>query len=131
LEFNPQIGVTFKFRWHERLHRHRDFTHVIARGRRYSASGLILWVNRSMEAKSPPRLGLAIPKAFGNAVQRNRLKRVLREVFRLNKSQLPVGADLVFSARPTSLEISYRTVEPIILDLWTKAHLLTRSSTDS
>src|SRR5580698_7927789 len=104
-----------RFRWNERLHRRSDFTQVIQRGRRYSASGLILWVGRTPEGTTLPRLGLAIPKAYGNAVQRNRLKRVLREVFRLNKVSLPAGADLVFSARRTALDISYRTVEPIVL----------------
>jgi len=120
-----------RFRWNERLHRQRDFTQVIQRGRRYGASGLILWVARAPDGTTPPRLGLAIPKAYGNAVQRNRLKRVLREIFRLNKVNLPAGADLVFSARRMSVDISYRTVEPIVFDLWTKAHLLPPRSTGS
>jgi len=69
-------------------------------------------------------MGLAIPGTFGNAVTRNRLKRLLREVFRLNKGKLQ-AVDLVFSARPMKrADLHYQTVEPIVLDLWTKADLI-------
>ena len=45
------------------------------------------------------RLGLSIGRKVGNAVQRNRWKRVIREVFRKQRSQLPVGIDLVVRPR--------------------------------
>ena len=72
---------------------------------------------------SKPRLGLAIPKAYGNAVARNRLKRLLRETFRLHKAALPRGVDMVFSARPSLEKPRYQTIEPLVLKLWTLAHL--------
>jgi ribonuclease P protein component len=46
-----------------------------------------------------PRLGLSIPKRVGNAVKRNRIKRRLRESFRLMQHDLPVGYDLVINVR--------------------------------
>jgi ribonuclease P protein component len=114
-----------RFRWNERLHLRSDFSHAIREGKRYSALGLILWVYRHPVGTSQtPRLGLAIPRAYGNAVARNRLKRLLREVFRLNKSKLPAGVDLVFSARSTTPGVRYQTIEPLVFNLWTKAHLL-------
>ena len=76
------------------------------------------------EAKQKPRLGLAIPKAYGNAVARNRLKRLIRETFRLNKTKLPRGVDMVFSARSTLAKPQYQTIEPLVLKLWTQAKLL-------
>src|SRR5271166_4144153 len=99
-----------RFTWNERLHRRRDFSLAIRQGRRYGASGLILWVYRHPDAKTPPRMGLAIPRAYGNAVARNRLKRLLREVFRLNKSELPQGVDMVFSARNLLPKLRYQTL---------------------
>ncbi|MFA5975705.1 MAG: ribonuclease P protein component [Elusimicrobiota bacterium] len=116
--------MNHRFRWHERLHREADFTRVIRQGRRVSASGLILWTHRLPEGETPPRLGLAIPKRYGRAVDRNRLKRLLREVFRLNKDKLLPGVDMVFSALPMSGKPRYQTIEPLVLALWSKSKLL-------
>jgi ribonuclease P protein component len=114
-----------RFRWSDRLHRRREFTHVFKKGHRYVSSGLVLWVYSDPErVDKGARLGLAIPGAYGNAVQRNRLKRLLREIFRLNKTQLPKGTDLVFSSRTLIPKVRYQTLEPIVKGLWHKAKLL-------
>ena len=123
---HPSTGAPsdLRFRWHERLHREVDFSRVIREGRRWSGSGIVLWVHRSPRAKTPPRMGLAIPKAYGHAVARNRMKRLIREVFRLNKSKLSAGVDMVFSARPSIAKPRFQTVEPVIMGIWKKANLL-------
>jgi ribonuclease P protein component len=115
-----------RFRWDERLHRKSDFKRVFKEGRRVSGSGLTLWVCRRGDEESgeKARLGLAIPKAYGNAVARNRLKRLIREAFRLNKAHLLPGVDMVFSARSSLAKPRYQTIEPLVLKLWTQAKLL-------
>ena len=114
-----------RFRWDERLHLKSDFKRVFQEGRRLSVSGLTLWVYRRLPqgADPKPRLGLAVPKVYGNAVARNRIKRLLREVFRLNKNKLPPGVDMVFSARAKDVKPRYQTIEPIVLKLWNLAKL--------
>lgn len=47
-----------------------------------------------------PRLGLSVSRRFGNAVARNRWKRIIREAFRLSRSDLPTGLDLVVVPKP-------------------------------
>ena len=46
------------------------------------------------------RLGISVHRKTGNAVRRNRIKRLIREVFRLNRSLFPSSCDIVFTVRP-------------------------------
>ncbi len=48
------------------------------------------------------RLGIAVGRAFGNAVRRNRIKRLIREAFRHTRHDLPAALDLVVLPRPNS-----------------------------
>jgi ribonuclease P protein component len=66
---------------------------------------------RSDDASArPPRLGLVVGRKVGNAVQRNRIKRVCRECFRLWPDLLPPGVDLVVIARPGAQELDLASV---------------------
>jgi len=83
-----------------RLSRSRDFDAVYRQGRSTSTRFLVLyWFDRKEEPVGP-RLGLAVPKAAGNAVARNRIKRQLREVWRARLERVPVGRDYVLIAKP-------------------------------
>ena len=46
------------------------------------------------------RVGISISKKVGNAVERNRAKRIIRAAYRLNEASFPVGLDIVFAVRP-------------------------------
>lgn len=87
-----------------RLSRSRDFDAVYRHGRSASTRFLTLhWFERSAEDDAgEPRLGLAVPKAAGNAVVRNRIKRQLREIWRakLDAGALPASRDFVLVVRP-------------------------------
>jgi ribonuclease P protein component len=87
-----------------RLSRSRDFDAVYRHGRSVSTRYLVLyWFPRNDEAIAPdavPRLGLAVPKAVGTAVVRNRIKRRLRELFRDRSPSLPPDHDYVLVVRP-------------------------------
>ena len=83
-----------------RLSRSRDFDAVYRQGRSTSTRFLVLyWFDRD-EEPGDPRLGLAVPKAAGNAVARNRIKRQLREIWRARLERVPAGRDYVLIAKP-------------------------------
>jgi ribonuclease P protein component len=85
----------------QRLSRSRDFDTVYRKGRSVSTRYLTLHVfPRDDDPDGTPRLGLAVPKKVGNAVERNRLKRRLREAWRALEDDVQVGRDYVLAARP-------------------------------
>jgi ribonuclease P protein component len=83
-----------------RLSRSRDFDAVYRQGRSTSTRFLVLYWFEREEDLGEPRLGLAVPRAVGNAVARNRIKRQLREVWRDRLEQVPAGRDYVVIVKP-------------------------------
>jgi len=84
-----------------RLSRSRDFDAVYRQGRSVSTRFLTLhWFPREDDPDGAPRLGLAVPKAVGTAVVRNRVKRQLRETWQELATSAPAGRDYVLVARP-------------------------------
>lgn len=79
-----------------RMKRSIEFDRVY--GARCYASDDVLVVNGCRNALTTTRLGLSIGRKVGNAVVRNRWKRLIREAFRLERAYLPTGLDLI--ARP-------------------------------
>jgi ribonuclease P protein component len=82
-----------------RLSRSRDFDAVYRHGRSVSTRFLVLY-SFARDELDGPRLGLAVPKATGSAVVRNRIKRRLREIWRARVGELPQGHDYVLVVRP-------------------------------
>lgn len=86
-----------------RLSRSQDFDAVYRKGRSTSTRYLVLyWFPREEEDEA--RLGLAVPKGTGSAVQRNRIKRRLREAWRARLEAVPAGHDYVLVVRPGLIE---------------------------
>jgi ribonuclease P protein component len=82
-----------------RLSRSRDFDAVYRHGRSVSSRFLVLYWFPQEEAGSP-RFGFSVPKAVGRAVERNRIKRQLREVWQQRLERVPEGCDYVLIVRP-------------------------------
>jgi ribonuclease P protein component len=84
-----------------RLSRSRDFDTVYRKGRSVSTRFLVLYsFPREDDPEGVPRLGLAVSRQLGGAVDRNRLKRRLRASFEELADSLPAGHDYVLIARP-------------------------------
>jgi len=88
----------FSFPKKKRLISNEQFKAVLARSRRSSNGLLILYMAENDCGYS--RLGVSVGKSHGNAVVRNRLKRLLREVFRQSQDSIPAGFDYLLMISP-------------------------------
>lgn len=66
-----------------RLITEKDFSRVYRKGKRFEGEFFVFYLLDKKEGK--PRIGIVTPKYLGNAVERNRIKRIIRESFRKHK----------------------------------------------
>lgn len=83
---------------------------------------LIIYVanNRS----DTTRVGFTVSKKVGKSVVRSRVKRLMKESFRLNQEGISKGYDIVFVARAGCKEATYKEIESAMLHLFRKMRLL-------
>ena len=91
-----------------RLRHRREFLRAQAQGKRLHTPhfGVVL----APAGLAHPRLGLVVTRRLGKAVQRNRVKRLLREFFRRHQTGLP-AVDLVIMAKKGAAALQYQQVE--------------------
>lgn len=98
---SPRLSL----RPHQKVRRPQDFRRAFGRKRAVSDARLV--VHSAENGGAPTRLGISVPrKVARNAVARNRLKRIVREAFRLAAGELPQGVDLIVVPREPSLSLA-------------------------
>ena len=104
------------------LKKKKDFQAVYSRGKSYANRFLVLYVFRSNGFQG--RVGFAAGKKLGNAVKRNRVKRLLRESYRLHQDDLQAGVSLLLVGRKAAVDAGCRDLEKALLALSRKAGIL-------
>lgn len=126
---------------HQRIKREAEFKEIMKKGKSYADRYLVMYVlqktsqinpvtcsskSRAQEAESRlPRLGLSVGRRIGKAVIRNRIKRWIREVFRLHQFRLKDRMEIILIARSSARElVDYFEMEKRILNLWGRARIV-------
>ena len=98
-----------------------DFRRIRREGKSWAHRLVVLCVlDNDLEYS---RFGFAVSKGVGNAVTRNRVRRRMREVVRLQRGSMEGGWDMVFIARPSIRRVTYAEIESAIEDLVARAGL--------
>src|SRR5947209_8717437 len=90
-----------RFRPHEHLRRPADFKRVYDLRRCASDARLVVYA--AANGLPHNRLGLSVSRKFGGAVRRNKLRRLIREAYRLTRHQMATGLDLILIPRTNAM----------------------------
>jgi ribonuclease P protein component len=114
-----------KFGREERVMKTGDFRKAYKEGRAYRSGGYSLFLLPNTGPGS--RLGISVSaRSVRLAVRRNRLKRILREAWRRNKSSIKQGFDIIINVKKDTPKqgLSYKNVERVFLKLASEARLI-------
>ena len=105
----------YSFSKDKRLISNRQFKDILAFGSRLNDNMLTVYIAENKCGYS--RLGVSIGKSYGNAVERNHLKRFLREIFRQNQDQIPGNYDYLILIKKKIKNPTFEQVKKSFLAL--------------
>lgn len=101
------------------LNRNCDFRRLYYKGKSYTNPALVIYVMPN--GAGICRIGITVSKKIGNAVERNRCKRIIRAAYRQVLPQINGNFDFVFVARSKTKHLKSTQLEPILTELLQKA----------
>ncbi|MBC3536334.1 ribonuclease P protein component [Megasphaera hominis] len=106
----------------KRLRKNREYQLVYRRGKSFVNRLVVLYV-LPRSPKQPSRIGFVTGKKIGCAVERNRCRRLMKEVYRLHQDSLQDGYDVVLIGRSYLKDVGYKEAEKSILQLFRRANI--------
>lgn len=106
------------------LKKNYEFKNVLSKGKFYVSRHVIMYVKNNN--KNENYVGIAVSTKIGKAVRRNRLKRLIRESYRIEKNNLQKGKDIVFMWNKNAdiNDVNYYIIHREIVDLFDKANMV-------
>ncbi len=111
------------------LKENRVFRRLYAKGRSAVGPAMVLYCRKNGGKEN--RLGFTVGTKLGHAVIRNRVRRRLREIYRLNEHKIRSGYDIVIVARVRAVHCRYDQLERQFLSLASKLGLLSSEESES
>lgn len=108
------------------LKKNHEFRRLYAKGKSVATPVLVVYFRRTNRPIN--QLGLTVSTKVGNAVCRNRVRRRLKEIYRLNEARLQKGLDMVVVARVKSQYVTYAELESAYLSACTRLGILSDAS---
>ncbi|OPJ55455.1 ribonuclease P protein component [Alkalithermobacter paradoxus] len=99
-----------------------DFTKVYKLGKSFANRSLVIYILENNLNQN--RVGFSVSKKVGNSVVRNRVKRLIRESFRLNNDKIKEGYDIIFISRVGAKDLDYKGIESSMYNLFKKSKIL-------
>lgn len=97
------------FRPQERIRKRKEFLLIYKKGRRYKGKYFnLIYLSNSLDFS---RVGIVVSRKIGNAVQRNRVKRWMRDLFRKNKNLIKISVDMVIIPKKEILETTRSSLQ--------------------
>ncbi|MFD0698486.1 ribonuclease P protein component [Paenibacillus sp. GCM10027628] len=109
-----------------RLAKREDFNKIYRYGKSMANHQFVLYYLAQPKLEQF-RLGISVSKKVGNAVVRNRLRRMIKEIVRLNKDHMTLHYDYILIARKPAVDMDYAQMEKSIFHVIRKASLYKRS----
>ena len=104
------------------LNQNKNFQRLYNRGKSYVSPALVVYVSKNRAGFC--RLGITVGKKIGNAVKRNRVKRIIREAFFQLENELGVNCDIVIVARRKAIYLKSTDIRKILFEIFNKANLI-------
>ena len=114
--------MNLKFSTENRIRKKEEFETIYTKGKRINCKYFFCFIlDNNLKH---PRLGLTVSKVIGNSVTRNRAKRLLREMFRLNKHLFKKPVDIIINAKKNIVKANLKELVTTYLKTLKKLGLI-------
>ncbi|MEN3014215.1 MAG: ribonuclease P protein component [Endomicrobiia bacterium] len=116
--------LKFTFKKYERISKQKEIETVLKNGEKIFSRGVIFYLYKNQANKFSRLAVLVSSKVEKLAVVRNKFKRRIREIFRLNKHKILYPVDIIVIATKDSIRLKYKVLEEIFLNILKEKNLI-------